>query len=49
MRKMEFTTVSGKVIYRNLIREFFYGNYHYATINYKGKKTDVYLGQILED
>lgn len=49
IRRMDFKTKSGKTIYRNLIREYFYGNYHCATINYKGKKTEVTLGDILED
>lgn len=48
-RRMEFKTRSGKTINRNLIREYFYGNYHCATIHYKGKKTEVTLGQILDD
>lgn len=48
-RKFEFETKSGKTIYRVLLREFWYGNYHYATINYKGIKREVYLGEILED
>lgn len=48
-RLMDFQTKSGKTIHRKLIREYFYGNYHCATINYKGVKLDVYLGQVLED
>lgn len=47
MRRFEFQTKSGKIIYRNLLKEFWYGDYHYATINYKGKRVDVYLGEIL--
>ncbi len=48
-RRFEFETKSGKIVYRNLIKEFWYGNYHCATIHYKGKLIDVYLGEILED
>lgn len=46
---MDFMTKSGKTIYRTLLREFWYGNYHCATIHYKGKKIDVTLGETLED
>lgn len=48
-RKFEFETKSGKTIVRVLLSEFWYGDQHCATINYKGIKLDVYLGQILED
>lgn len=49
IRRFEFRTISGKIVYRNLIREYFYGNYHCATIHYKGKKIEVTLGDTLED